>query len=398
MKIRVFLIYYIPITIGLLQAAAVSAQTRLTCLRVAEKFGPPGALSLKAKKWVTGLSVPWSIAFLPNPSPGRSRDSFLDALVTERPGRVRLIRQGKLVTSPLLSVQVAEAGEGGLLGIALHPSFAANRLFYLYATLQNGGKTINQVSRYRLAEDLMSATFDRVILDDVPGSVVHDGGRLRFGPDGMLYIGTGDARTPKNSQDLSTPAGKLLRLTPDGEIPKDNPTPGNSAFLSGIRNTQGFDWIDDKRLALVDHGPSGDLGRTGGDELNVATTGANLGWPSSWKCEAQNGHLAPVLTWDDANPPGGVLVYRGKAIPELNQNVLMTSLGGRHLHRVVLTPGASPTVKKHETYFKGDAPQGFGRLRDIVQGPDGAIYVTTSNCDGRGTCPDDRDAILRITK
>jgi glucose/arabinose dehydrogenase len=238
---------------------------------------------------------------------------------------------------------------------------------------------------------------DRVLVDNIPATRKHDGGRLRFGADEMLYVGTGDAANPNLSQDSKSFAGKLLRLTDDGAIPADNPVPGSPAFLLGVRNLQAFDWLDDGRLVLADHGPSGELGRYGHDELNVAKAGDNLGWPNTWRCDTAEGVDTPLLVFENATPPGGGLFYRGDEIPQWRNSFLVGTLASKHLHRFVLAEDGR-SVAQHEVYFEGERrPEGFGRLRDVIAGPDGAIYVTTSNCDGRGICPREKDVVLRIT-
>ena len=196
------------------------APTDPSCILVDNDWGPDGSVPFTVEVVAEGLEVPWGIAFLPGG----------DALVTERPGRVRLLRGGVLQPQPVANVRIASSSEGGLLGIAAHPAFATNRQFYVYVTTDAAGHTENRVERWTLSEDHASATFERVILDGIPSAQFHDGGRLRFGPDGMLYVGTGDAREPDHAQDPKSPSGKLLRLTPDGEVPADNPPPG----LAGV--------------------------------------------------------------------------------------------------------------------------------------------------------------------
>lgn len=353
------------------------------CLRVDEDFGPKGQVPFQVEVVAEGLEVPWGVAWLPGG----------DALLTERPGRVRLLRaDGTLEAEPVATLPVGARGEGGLLGIAVHPDFARTRQFYLYATVAQEGGARNRVERWVLAPDGGSARVDRVLLEGLPAAQYHDGGRLRFGPDGMLYVGTGDAGEPPLAQAADSPAGKLLRLTPDGEVPADNPVPGNPAFLSGIRNTQGWDWLDARRLVVTDHGPSGDLGRRGADEVNVARRGDNLGWPTIWGCEQRSGMVTPSLTWRTAVPPGGVALYTGTSIPEWRGSLLVATLGSRHLHRVMLD--AEGRVAGHEVYLQDV----HGRLREAVMGPDGHLYVTTSNCDGRGRCPPGKDALLRLRR
>lgn len=355
------------------------------CLLVPSGYGPQGSVPVQAETVFDGLVVPWGIAFLPDG----------DWLVTERPGRVRRVSEGKLLLDPVVTIDVFAADEGGLLGIAVSPAFAVDRAFYVYGTFQDGGRH-NKVLRYKLAADKLSATLDKVVVDRIPGARYHDGGRLRFGPDGMLYIGTGDARTPELSQHLTSLAGKLLRVTPDGAVPPDNPFAGRPVFLSGIRNLQAFDWLDAKHLAIADHGPSGELGRTGHDEISVVTAGQNLGWPVVYGCESRVDTVAPVLTWREAAPPGGAVVYTGTKIPEWKGSLLVATLGSRHLQRVVVDTAGKLAL--HEVYLAGDPPDGLGRLRDIVLGPDGELYVTTSNCDGRGACPPSQDRIVRIRR
>jgi glucose/arabinose dehydrogenase len=349
-----------------------------------DSFGPEGTAKVRAETVAEGLEVPWGIAWLPNG----------DALVTERPGRVRLLTQGKLAPTAVATVPVTHASEHGLLGIAVHPLFEENRFFYLYGTFQEGRNKVNRVERWRLSRDAASAERERVIFDGIGAASYHDGGRISFGPDGMLYVGTGDAREPDSAQDPKSPNGKLLRLTPDGAVPEDNPSKGSPVFLSGIRNTQGWDWPDAKNAKLIwltDHGPSGELGRSGHDEVNAARAGDNLGWPAIYGCERKKGMVAPALTWETAVPPGGAAVAHSDAIPEWRGALVVGTLRSEHLHVVHFT---GDRVARHEVYFRGR----FGRLRDVAQGPDGHLYVTTSNCDSRGDCGPAKDRILRIVR
>jgi glucose/arabinose dehydrogenase len=342
-----------------------------TCLlEQSDTWGPDGHVPLRAETVASGLAVPWSFAFLPGG----------DVLVSERPGRLRLLHEGKLMAAPVLRIETAETSEGGLLGIAVNPKDTSQ--LFLYATVPGPR---NELQRWKLSADHTRAIREKVLIDDIAAASNHDAGRIRFGPDGLLYVGTGDARKPERSQDPQSRNGKILRVSPEGEA---------KAFISGIRNTEGFDWLDEKTLVVVDHGPSGEMGRYAHDEVNVARAGDNLGWPVIYGCQEKPGMVTPLLTWSaHAVPPGGVAIYRGSAIPEFRGDILLASLGSEHLHRVVLNEDRS-AVKLHEVYFR----QKFGRLREIAMTPSGELWMTTSNCDGRGECPPEKDRILRIVR
>lgn len=367
------------------QNATIQASTSSpSCTLVENGFGATGQVAIRAETVVAGLEVPWGIAFLPNG----------DMLVTERAGRVRLVQNNQLRPQPIATINVSERGEGGLLGIAAHPEIATNRWFYIYFTADRNGSPVNRVERWQLSPDRLRATRDRVIIDNIPVAQFHNGGRIRFGPDGMLYIGTGDARNPDSSQDVKSLAGKILRLTPDGQVPSDNPFPGNPVYITGIRNTQGFDWINASTLRVSDHGPSGELGRSGHDKVSLAKAGDNLGWPTTYRCESQSGLVTPSIVWRQALPPGGAAIYTGKSIPEWQGSFIVAALRAEHLQRIRFDPQSPQQVQSHEVYLQGQ----HGRLREAIMGPDSELYVTTSNCDGRGSCPADQDKILRITR
>jgi aldose sugar dehydrogenase len=370
-----------------------SRETRLTsagasCVYVEKAAGPPGAVPIRIEVVAKGLDVPWGIAFLPSG----------DMLVTERPGKVVRVDMRGTVSPAVAEPDTSAAAEGGLLGIALSPRFVEDRLFYVYVTGSKGGNDENRIERWKLGDDEKSATLDKVVVSGIAAAKYHDGGRIRFGKDGMLYVGTGDGREPERSQDEASLNGKILRLTPDGAIPADNPISGRAAYVTGVRNSQGFDWLSDGSLAITDHGPSGEInGWSGHDEVTVAKPGENLGWPKVHGCDALEGARAPSLTWKEASPPGGAAVYTGDAIPEWKGALAIGSLKSEHLHLVYFDEkDPRGPIRKHEVYLAGD--QGRGRLRETIMGPDGNLYVTTSNCDGRGTCGPDKDVILRITR
>ncbi len=353
----------------------------------APNTGPAGGAAPKAEVIADGLEVPWAMAFLP----GR------DMLVTERPGRIRLIHDGAL-TPPLLVLPVVEEGEGGLLGLAVDPKFAQNRQFYVYATVRGPDGPENQIERYRLAPDNASATRDRVLVTGIPAGRFHNGGRLQFGPDGMLYAGTGDAQRPELARDPKSLAGKLLRMTRDGDVPDDNPNRKSLVYLLGVRNVQAFAFAPEGDVLVADHGPSGEMGRRGHDEITRARAGDDLGWPTYFGCEVALGVVAPALVFEQPTPPGGAVLYQGDAIREWKGSLIIATLGSQHLHRVTFDRQEPRRIEHHEVYFQGEGPTGLGRLRDVMTGPDGALYVTTSNCDGRGECPLGGDKIYRITR
>ena len=369
--------------------ASPPATTELArrCQLVPSGWGPSGTTPVDVEIVARGLAIPWGVQWLPDG----------DMIVTQRGGDILRVRSDGSRSVLARIPNTDGLVEGGLLGIALHPRFEENRWFYVYYTQNRGAAFVNLVERWILSADGASARADRIVVDAIPALLFHNGGRLRFGPDGHLYIGTGDAGVPELSQDPGSLAGKILRMTDEGEIPADNPIPGSAAYVLGVRNTQGFDWRADGRLVMTDHGPSGlpvENGRTGHDEINVVEPGDNLGWPVDYACEDSPGFVPPSMTWRQPLPPGGTAIYTGSEIPEWRGDVFIGALGTEgqgHLHRVRLSEDGN--VERSETYFLGDAR--FGRLRDVVMGPDGGLYFTTSRCDGRGVCGDG-DLIVRV--
>lgn len=342
----------------------------------------PGGMSVTVEPWVEGLQIPWSLVFLPDGS----------ALVSERPGTIRMIKDGVLLPAPYAKIAVAHQGEGGLMGLALHPEFPSEPYVYAMHTYWRGESVVNRVIRLRHEGD--TGTMDSVVLDWIPGARYHNGGRIAFGPDGMLYIATGEAGTPSLSQDPDNLAGKILRLTPEGKVPPDNPHPGSAVYSMGHRNPQGLAWHPETgELFASEHGPSGEFGKYGNDEINVIHPGGNYGWPKAIGAPGMSRYTDPLVLWIKSTPPGGIAFYGAQLFPELKGDLLVATLRSEALARVKLSTKARGAPPEVEMWFEGE----LGRLRDVVVGPDGAIYVLTSNTDGRGNPREGDDKIYRIT-
>jgi glucose/arabinose dehydrogenase len=319
----------------------------------------------RVKTLVEGLDVPWEIAFLPD---GR-------ALVTERPGRVRLLsRRFELRDEPVAEVEVNDVGEAGLLGVAVDPRFARNRFVYLYRTTSSG----NEVARYRL--DGARLREQSTVARGIRAAANHDGGRIHFGPDGRLYFSAGDAGEPDLAQEPGSLNGKILRLDPR-EYRGRGGRP--EAFSLGHRNPQGFDWQPrTRRLVEDEHGPDGD------DEVNVLRRGANYGWPLLRGGDSRGGFVAPAAFYPETIAPSGA-TFVSLPRSEWTGDYLIACLAGEQIRRIGFD-GAR--VTRNEALFEGR----FGRLRTVVEGPDGALYALTNNTDGRGIPREGDDRLLRI--
>jgi glucose/arabinose dehydrogenase len=280
--------------------------------------------------------------------------------------------------------------EGGLLGLALDPNFEQNHHLYLYYTYSEFLSTYNRVSRFTESDNALSG--ELVLIDKIPGAAIHDGGRIKFGPDGKLYITTGDAANASLAQDLNSLAGKILRINPDGTIPDDNPLANSPVYSYGHRNPQGLDWDPlTKILVATEHGPSGERGFAR-DELNIIYPGKNYGWPEITGDEQDPRYVSPTFqTGNVAWAPSGAAFYDGNKIPNLKGKFLVANLRGTHLHafEIDTTEGK---ILSEQSLFSGT----FGRLRDVHVN-DGYIYLLTSNQDGRGSPAHNDDRILKLT-
>jgi glucose/arabinose dehydrogenase len=357
---------------------AVAAQSDARTVRTKD------GLSLTVSTFVDGLEVPWSLAFT---SPARM-------LVTERPGRVRVIENGRLLPQPLAVIADVESrGETGLMGLALAPDYPKSRLLYVsYAYNGNGGILVRVV---RFRDDGTGLSQRTIIVEGLPAAQFHAGCRLRFGPDGKLYVTTGDATTREIAQKMDSLGGKTLRLNPDGTIPPDNPFPGSPIFSLGHRNSQGLDWQPGTNLQFqTEHGPSGFDGPGGGDEVNIVEAGKNYGWPVTHHKLSRAGMVSPLLEFTPAIAPSGASFVTGGRLPGLRGDFLFACLVGERLVRVRLDPKDPRRVLSVEDFFERQ----YGRLREVQNGPDGAIYFSTSNRDGRGSVRRGDDRILRLTQ
>lgn len=345
----------------------------------------PEVPGVKVEVWVDSLTIPWSLRFLPNG----------DALVAQRPGSILRIPSGE--TNPTLYMDVpgnVHEVDAGLMGLAVHPNFETTRWIYIMHAYRNNENQL--LSRVVRLNDLGSrAVVDKVVYDNLPAYAIHLGGRIAFGPDGMLYIGTGDMSQPFVAQDVNNLASKILRITEEGEIPSDNPFPGSPVYSYGHRVVQGFAWDPDTGAFFnSEHGPSG--AEVEGsvryrDEVNKVEKGGNHGWPIVVGAPGIGSYVDPKVSWNKAAvPPAGMTFYKG--------DLFVASLGGQALIRLVFDKQNDYQVEKVERWFSYAPSKGiYGRMRDVTVGPDGNLYVTTSNTDGRAAIRLHDDKILKLT-
>ena len=326
------------------------------------------------------LRVPWEIVFLPDKN----------LLFTEREGRVRMIRDGKLVAKSIFNLNdIVLKNKSGALGLCLHPQFAMNKQLYLASNYLLNNRMKLRIVRYELNKDTLLNPL--VILKDIPANQNHTGCRLVFGPDKKLYITTGDADEPMMAQDLKAYNGKILRVNPDGSIPGDNPFATNDTarkeiWSYGHRNPQGLAFQPGTGLLYEsEHGP------TGGDEINLIKKGANYGWPSVHHDDKQAGMESPLKQYTPSIGPGEIMFYNAKQFPQLKDKLLIACLRDESILNLTLKQGriTDQLVMLKNTY---------GRIRSLVTGPDGFIYFSTSMHDPGEGHPRDKhdDMILRM--
>lgn len=314
---------------------------------------PPASLAVTGTV-VEGLIAPWDVAVLPDGS----------TLVTERDS-ARIVRVQDGVTTEVRVVPgVIPDGEGGLLGMAVRDDSV-----YVYLTAAEDNRVV------RMAWDGQGLGDPEPVVTGIPKSGIHNGGRIAFGPDGMLYVATGDAAEPDLAQDPASLAGKILRVTPDGEVPQDNPTAGSAVFSLGHRNVQGLAFDESGRLWASEFGTSS------ADELNIIVPDGNYGWPIHEGAAADPAYIDPVAQWSPTSlaSPSGIAI--------IDDVVYVASLRGQVLWQV---PIVGESAGEPVAAQLGD----LGRLRTVIVGPDGRLWLMTSNTDGRGEPRDGDDRVV----
>ncbi len=300
--------------------------------------------------------------------------------VTEQNGFIRVIQNNTLIESPLAVFRSANVFDGGLLGIALHPDFSNNHYIYVFLTYTDDGYLWNKILRITESENKLQDA--ETIFDKIPGSRFTNGGFIKFGPDGKLYVGTGTISDSSHlPQDVDSLSGKILRINDDGTIPNDNPFSDSPVYSLGHRNPQGMTWDDNGNMFVAEIGPEKN------DEINLIQAGKNYGWPEQ-QCSGNENFESAILCYDPSIEPGGILFYSGDKL-DFESPFIMASMRAANLYQVDFEEGLSS---------QKSILSGIGRVRDVVEGPDGSLYVITSNTDGKGFPDRTDDKLLRILK
>lgn len=366
-------------------AAAMAALLACDSATASDDTNPPNE-DLAIEVLATGLKTVWELAWGP--------DGFI--WVTERWGRISRMhpRTGALTTVGQLDVAEAEAAELGLMGLTFHPDFATQPWVYVVHSYEKNG-AVNRLVRMRLTGATLGAP--QVLLDDIPGSSIHNGSRLTIGPDRLLYMTTGDANDASLPQNRASLAGKVLRLTLEGQPAPGNPF-GTAVYSYGHRNPQGMVFTPDGKLFITEHGTEVD------DEVNRIEAGGNYGWPNVLGfCDgdigasetafcAANTVVEPLERWTPSVAPAALAYYDHPLMPQFSRSLLFGTLKQSTLYRLALSPDFR-SVTSTETLFAHQ----FGRLRAVLVAPDGSIYLGTSNKDGRGIPGPTDDRIIRIS-
>jgi len=331
---------------------------------------PNAFAEINVETVLDNLKNPWELKFGPDGT----------IFFTERDGKLWVI-DNESTLHLVAEFPASNTAEGGLLGLELDPDYENNHFLYLYQTYLDITTHQNKVVRYTINNNQI--TDELVLIDKIPGALWHDGGRIKFGPDEMLYITTGDAINADLSQDKDSLAGKILRINSDGTVPSDNPF-NSPVFSYGHRNPQGLAWNENGILVSSEHGPSGERGYAH-DEINVIERGKNYGWPIIVGDSNDIVYTNPILHSGDITwAPSGLLYYYSDRIPEWKGKFLVATLRGEHV-MVLDLDLENGVVNSAEKIFQGD----YGRIRNLVQSPDGDVFMLTSN--------NDNDKILQIS-
>ncbi|MCH8859753.1 MAG: PQQ-dependent sugar dehydrogenase [Thaumarchaeota archaeon] len=316
----------------------------------------------------TNLEKPWALDF------------FDDRIfVTEKNGKIRVIESDVLLEEPLATLRTADIFDGGLLGITIHPDFANNHFLFVYFTYVENDQLWNKVLRITESENKLKDAI--TILEKIPGSKFSNGGVIKFGPDNKLYVATGAGLdSSHDAQDLDSLAGKILRLNDDGSIPNDNPFSNSLVFSYGHSNPRGMAWDNSGNLYVTETGP------TKNDEINLVIAGKNYGWPEQ-QCSGDEKFVDAIICYDPAIEPGGIIFYSGNKL-EIQNDMIMASMKPENLDRL--------KINGKELEYQKSMLSGLGRIRDVGQGPDGYLYIITSNTDGKAFPDSTDDKLVRI--
>lgn len=318
----------------------------------------------------TNLEQPWALDVVDN-----------RIFITEKIGKIRVVDSDVLLEQPLATLRTADIFDGGLLGITTHPDFAKNNFLYVYYTYVENDQLFNKVLRiYESENKLVDAL---TIIDKIPGSKFSNGGVIKFGPDKKLYVATGaGSDSSHDAQDLDSLAGKILRLNDDGSIPNDNPFSNSPVFSYGHSNPRGMAWDSSGSLYVTETGP------TKNDEINLVIASKNYGWPDQ-QCSGGENFVDAINCYDPAIEPGGIVFYSGDKL-EVQGDMIMTSMKPENLDRLKITG--------KEIEYQKSILSGLGRIRDVAEGPDGYLYIITSNTDGKAFPDSTDDKLVRILK
>ena len=338
---------------------SVSAQTKLSTRLVAQS-----------------LNIPWEMRY------GKDGDLW----ITERPGMVSRINITTGEKKVLLIISDTRAvGESGLLGFDFHPDFPIVPYVYFAYTYLNGNQVVEKLVRYSYQQENDTLTDSFILLDGIRGANIHNGARVVFGPDGKIYMSTGDAAAPALSLDMNSLNGKILRINEDGSIPNDNPFPNSYIYSFGHRNPQGLFFAPNGTLYSSEHGPNSD------DEVNVILAGRHYGWPrvngfcdddlEQLYCQ-ENNVKEPMIAWSPTIAPSTIIYYNHDSIPEWKNSLLMVTMNrnGRDIRALKLNE-AGDSIVNETIHFD----QEFGRIRAMCSSPNGRLYIATSNREPNGS-------------